>query len=106
VAWAPFSSGCIAVPQIRDFLSGKWSAELGRLSFPLYLMHGPVMCFLGEPLTRGMGGSILLRFGIDLLVIAVSIAAAYLFLPFNNLALRVSRMTGKFVSTTSSSSAI
>jgi peptidoglycan/LPS O-acetylase OafA/YrhL len=89
--------GCIAVPQIRNFLSGKWSAELGRISFPLYLMHGPVMCIIGEPLTRSMGSSMFLKFGIDLLIIAVSVGAAYLFLPINTFAIWISRVTGNFV---------
>jgi peptidoglycan/LPS O-acetylase OafA/YrhL len=89
--------GCIAVPRIRKLLNGRLAAELGRISFPLYLVHGPVMGILGEPLTRIMGNSMLLRFGIDLLVIGVSIGAAYLFAPVNNFANQVSSLVGKYV---------
>ncbi|MBK1660526.1 acyltransferase family protein [Paracraurococcus ruber] len=33
--------------RLRDALSGPWAAWLGRLSFPLYLVHVPVICSAG-----------------------------------------------------------
>lgn len=86
--------GCIGAPQVRAFLCGAVSAWLGRLSFPLYLMHGPVMWVVGEPLMRN-AGSISSSIGIDVLTVALSFLAAWLFLPVNDFALRVSRDVGQ-----------
>ena len=86
--------GCMAIPQIRNFLSGAFSSELGRISFPLYLMHGPAMHIIGEPLTRNVGASTALRLGIDVLVVVASVGAAYAFVPVNNFAIWMSRQVG------------
>jgi peptidoglycan/LPS O-acetylase OafA/YrhL len=93
-AWA-LTVGSIAVPWMRRFLSGKFSRQLGKLSFPLYLMHGPVMSVIGEPLMRIAGGSIGGRIVADLTVIVCSIGAAYVFLPVNVLAIRASQRFGR-----------
>jgi peptidoglycan/LPS O-acetylase OafA/YrhL len=34
-------------PRLRSLLSGRWGTMLGRLSFPLYLVHVPVLCSVG-----------------------------------------------------------
>jgi len=82
----PLTLGCIAIPGTRNWLSGTVSAHLGRISFPLYLMHGPVICFVGEPLMRHAGDS-LLKVLIQLTVVALSFASAYAFLPVNEFAI-------------------
>ncbi|HEV7407063.1 MAG TPA: acyltransferase [Bradyrhizobium sp.] len=94
IATSALMLGCMAIPQIRSFLSGAFSSELGRISFPLYLMHGPAMHIIGEPLTRSVGASTALRFGIDVLVVVASVGAAYAFLPVNNFAIWMSRQVG------------
>lgn len=34
-------------PKFRRYLSAPWASHLGRLSFPLYLVHIPVLCSVG-----------------------------------------------------------
>jgi peptidoglycan/LPS O-acetylase OafA/YrhL len=90
--------GCIAIPGIREFLSGSLSVELGRISFPLYLMHGPVRNIIGEPLMRNFGASIEGQLAVDLIVIVGSIGAAYALLPVNVFAISVSQCFGRWIS--------
>jgi peptidoglycan/LPS O-acetylase OafA/YrhL len=92
--------GCIAMPGIRAFLSGSLSIELGRISFPLYLIHGAVRNIVGEPLMRGVGGSIAGQLAVDLIVIVGSIGAAYALLPVNIFAISVSQRFGRWISVT------
>ena len=37
-------------PSLRRVLSARWGVVLGRLSFPLYLLHVPVICSAGSAL--------------------------------------------------------
>jgi peptidoglycan/LPS O-acetylase OafA/YrhL len=83
----PLTLGCIGIPRIRNWLSGTVSAHLGKISFPLYLMHGPVLCFVGEPLMRHFGDGLLLKVLIEFAVVALSFASAYAFLPVNEFAI-------------------
>jgi peptidoglycan/LPS O-acetylase OafA/YrhL len=83
--------GCIAIARIRNWLSGPISAHLGKISFPLYLMHGPVLCFVGEPLMRHFGHSLGLKILIELTVVVLSFAAAYAFWPVNEFAISAAR---------------
>jgi peptidoglycan/LPS O-acetylase OafA/YrhL len=111
VAWGmlsaiPLTVGCIALRPVRDFLSGQVSKELGRLSFPLYLIHGPVICFIGEPLTRYTGDAFALKIAVQGGVILASFAAAWAFVPVNEFAIRASHrfatnVTGAFFGTLS-----
>jgi len=89
--------GCIAVPTTRRWLSGTVSRELGRISFPLYLVHAPVIWIVGEPLTRTIGHSIASKFAIDMLVVLLSFALAYAFAPVNTFAMHTSRVFGKWL---------
>jgi peptidoglycan/LPS O-acetylase OafA/YrhL len=97
VGTLPLTLGCIALPATRNWLSGSMSAHLGRISFPLYLMHGPVLCFVGEPLTRHVGDSLLLKILIQLAVVALSFAAAYAFLPVNEFAINLAHRFARLV---------
>ena len=35
-------------PSLHSFLSGRWAVFLGRISFPLYLVHVPILCSVGS----------------------------------------------------------
>jgi peptidoglycan/LPS O-acetylase OafA/YrhL len=89
--------GCIAFSRIRNWLSGPISAHLGKISFPLYLMHGPVICFVGEPLMRHFGHGLGLKILIELAVVVLSFAAAYAFWPVNEFAISVARRFAELV---------
>jgi hypothetical protein len=93
--------GSICVPQVRTFLANPLSLHFGKICFPLYLMHGAVMWIVGEPLTRNAGQTIGSRLAIDLLVVLLSFAAAYAFLPLNRVGIWVARRTGDLVTSTS-----
>jgi peptidoglycan/LPS O-acetylase OafA/YrhL len=92
----PFTLGCICLRPVREWLSNPLSAHLGEISFPLYLIHGPVIVLIGEPLTRHTE-SLSWRIGIDLLVVILSFVAAYAFVPVNKQAIAAShRFDGLF----------
>ena len=84
--------GSAAMLPTRRFLSNSLSRELGRLSFPLYLIHGPVLLIMGSPLTAGASGSGLLI--TDFALIAVSLGAAILFAPANVAGIIAARWVG------------
>jgi len=87
--------GCVAVPSVRNWLSSPLSDHLGKLSFPLYLIHGPVLCLVGDPLMRHAGTGFYAALSIDLFLIALSFAAAYLFSWTNTVAITVSHAIGE-----------
>jgi peptidoglycan/LPS O-acetylase OafA/YrhL len=88
--------GCIAAPQVRSFLSNGFSQWLGRISFPLYLIHGPILNIITEPLMPGPD-MIAGRFLVDLAAVGLSLIAAICFSPVNDLSIAVSRRFGRFV---------
>lgn len=102
LAWGMIASplvmiGCIATPAIRGFFSNGISQWLGWLSFPLYLVHGPVLCIVGIPLMQSHS-SIVAGLAIELLVIAVSILTAIPFAKWiNDPAVTLARRFGQFV---------
>jgi peptidoglycan/LPS O-acetylase OafA/YrhL len=93
----PLVLGCMVIPGTRNWLSGTVSAHLGRISFPLYLMHGPVLCFIGEPLTRYVGDALLLKVLIQFAVVVLSFVSAYAFLPVNEFAIGLAHRFAKWV---------
>jgi peptidoglycan/LPS O-acetylase OafA/YrhL len=102
MAWGVIGSstlivGCIAIPKIRDWLGGTVSTHLGKISFPLYLVHAAVIVFVGEPLMRRFGQGLPLRFLIDMAVVGLSFAAAYAFLPVNQFAIIASHRFARLV---------
>ena len=44
--------GSISIPDTHTFLENRLSSWLGAICFPLYLIHGPVIWLMGEPLMR------------------------------------------------------
>jgi peptidoglycan/LPS O-acetylase OafA/YrhL len=91
-----------ALPLARRLLTTRLSRVLGRLSFPLYLVHGPVLWVVGIPLATGRGP--LATAGADLLIVIVSFAAAAAFAPANTAGIAVARWAGKLVAPVTSQS--
>lgn len=87
--------GSISVPSTRAFLENRLSAWLGVICFPLYLMHGPVIWLMGEPLIRNLGHhGAAIKIVIEFTVIAASFVAARSFLWTERLAIAASRYIG------------
>lgn len=75
-------------------LSGSVSRWLGRVSFPLYLIHGPVM-FVFVPMFMWAEADNVKLLAVQIAVVAASLAASHALVPVNKLAVRVSRAVGK-----------
>jgi peptidoglycan/LPS O-acetylase OafA/YrhL len=84
--------GGIAVPAIRRGLSSPLSAWLGRISFPLYLVHAPVMGVMARFFDPAMGTAAMLAFWLG--TAGISVALAIMFEPVNSAAVRLSRAAG------------
>ena len=80
-----FYSSIHCIP-INRFFSSRVSLALGRISFPLYLIHGPVMWTIGLSLY----GEVDTVF-VNLAVILVSFVAAYLLVPVDTYSTYLSR---------------
>ncbi|QAU45911.1 hypothetical protein XH91_11460 [Bradyrhizobium guangzhouense] len=90
-------AGSIRLPSIRNLMSNPISEWLGWLSFPLYLVHGPVISLVGEPMMRS-NPSIAWGLTVDGLVIVGSITAAVLFAHLvNDPAVQLARWFGSVV---------
>ena len=89
-----FTLGVMQCAPIRTFLAHERLRALGRLSFPIYLTHWPIIFGLGSFSARSddaLGGALPARFLALLVSIAVTIFAATCFEPVDQIALRVSR---------------
>jgi peptidoglycan/LPS O-acetylase OafA/YrhL len=86
--------GSISIPDTRAFLENRLSSWLGAICFPLYLIHGPVIWLLGEPLMRNLGHGIAAKIVIEFAVIAASLVAARSFLWTEHLAIATARYIG------------
>jgi peptidoglycan/LPS O-acetylase OafA/YrhL len=89
-----FTVGIMQCGPIRTFLAHKRLSALGRLSFPIYLTHWPIIFGVGSfslvvlaPWTGALPARILAL----LISIAVTLVAAVCFEPVDQIALRVSR---------------
>lgn len=101
VASIALLAGIMLVRPARDFFSNRVSRWLGRMSFPLYLIHGPVLFAVSLPLLAalkdaglGNAGARLVTAGVTL---PVAILASFVLLPVNDLATRLSRQFGKML---------
>jgi peptidoglycan/LPS O-acetylase OafA/YrhL len=87
------------LPPLRRLLQLPISRWLGRLSFPLYLVHAPLAYSLCVFLLRQIQGLGFTRAATNLIVVALSIpaaiAVAWLFTPVNESAVRISRWIGR-----------
>jgi peptidoglycan/LPS O-acetylase OafA/YrhL len=89
-----FTIGIMQCAPIRTFLTHKYLSALGRLSFPIYLTHWPVIFGLGSFLlvvSQPWIGVIPARFLALTASIAVTVFAATHFERIDEIALRVSR---------------
>jgi peptidoglycan/LPS O-acetylase OafA/YrhL len=90
-------AGCVATPSARRLLESPLSIWLGWLSFPLYLVHGPVINVIGEPMMRAAGDTLAAKIGVDVLTGALSLIAATVFAKLvNDPAIQVSRRIGRY----------
>jgi peptidoglycan/LPS O-acetylase OafA/YrhL len=87
-------AGGISISGTRGFLENRLSGWLGVICFPLYLMHGPVIWLLGEPLMRNWGHGVATKIVIELVVIAASLVVARSFLWTERLAIAAARYIG------------
>jgi peptidoglycan/LPS O-acetylase OafA/YrhL len=91
------TAGCLRFERVRKWLSNPLSSHLGRISFPLYLIHGPIMLVVGAPLMqRYWQGSVAAGLAIGLATVAVSIVASYALVPVNEISIKISRRIGEF----------
>jgi len=94
LAAAAFTLACTTVPTIRRFLSTPLSTWLGAISFPLYLTHGSVMVFVGEPVMRHFGQTMAMNLLINAGLVALSIGVAIIAVPVNEMSIKASRAFG------------
>lgn len=82
-------------PHAQRVLSSPLSRWLGRISFPLYLVHGPVMWMVGLHIVPQ--DESLLAILARLVLVALSLAAAAAFTPINDFAIAVSHRLGRLI---------
>lgn len=90
-----FFIGVIISPQSKTFMSTKCSRFLGTISFPLYLIHAPILYVVGMPLYMAHQDSIGIKILAGFIGIIVAIIAAILLIPVNTLAMNISRFVGR-----------
>jgi peptidoglycan/LPS O-acetylase OafA/YrhL len=89
-----FTVGIMQCAPIRTFLAHKRLRALGRLSFPIYLTHWPIIFGVGSfslLILAPRIGPLPARFFALAISIALTVIAAMCFEPVDQLALRVSR---------------
>ena len=86
-------SSIIMLESSRRFLETRFSLFLGKISFPLYLVHIPVFDLFTIPLWR-LTGSVLLTLISD---VAIAIAIArFMVVPINEYSISLSRGLGRY----------
>lgn len=93
--------GLISLKPARTALSQPWLVRQSRLSFPLYLVHWPILFGPAASLflmLHDMTGLATARAGTIVAGIALAFAASLLFLPVDRGALALSRLIRKWVS--------
>lgn len=68
-----------ACPTLRTAFDGRWSAFLGWISFPIYLVHIPILCSLGSATfltVLAMAGPKVASLSAAIVTVAASVAAA------------------------------
>ena len=96
IAWC---SGAIFLAPLRHLFELPLSRWLGRISFPLYLVHAPLVYSWCLYLLRQLGTLGLTQVTTNLIVVAISvpvaILVAWLFTPINEFAIAIARRLGK-----------
>lgn len=93
--------GLIELQAARDFLSRPWLVAVSRLSFPIYLIHWPILLGPAAALflvLNGLVGIELARLGAIVAGICLAFAASTFFLPIDRYALELSRRLRKRMS--------
>jgi len=93
--------GLIDLQVARDLLSRPWLVERSKLSFPLYLIHWPILCGPAAALfllLNGVVGIELARLIAIVAGICLAFAASTFFLPLDRRALELSRALRKRMS--------
>ncbi len=93
--------GLIEQQAARDFLSRPWLVAGSRLSFPIYLIHWPILLGPAAALFLALNGVIgteLARLGAIVAGICFAFAASTFFLPIDRYALELSRRLRKRMS--------
>lgn len=86
--------GCITIPAVRIWLSSPLSRWLGTISFPLYLVHGPIMMIFGAPFYQADSVP---RLAVQFAIVFLAFVVAVVFTPVNEFAVRISRWVGEAV---------
>lgn len=98
VAWC---AAWMFLAPLRRLLESRLSTWLGVVSFPLYLIHAPLVYSLCLYLLRQTEGFGITHAAANMIVVAVAmpvaILAAWLFTPVNQLAVTVARWLGRVV---------
>ena len=93
--------GLIELQAARDFLSRPWLVAGSRFSFPIYLIHWPILLGPAAALFLVLNGLIGIewaRLGAIVAGICLALAASTLFLPIDRYALELSRRLRKRMS--------
>lgn len=90
-----FFFGTMHAAQANSFLSNRFSRWIGKLSFPLYLVHAPMIFVVGMPLYMSAPQQPIYLFGAGLVTVGASFACAAVFLPIDKLSTLVSRFVGR-----------
>lgn len=87
--------GLSASPSADAFLSSKISQTLGDISFPVYLLHAPMIFAVGLPIyvSAGDANGAMLVAGIAALIASIVLSIA--FVPINNISVLASRYIGR-----------
>lgn len=96
LATVVLTTGCICFSPARTLLESRLSRALGRISFALYLVHGPILVFVGDPLTQRFGTSRTALVAVDLAVIAISFLAALPMMKVTDYSILISRAAGRY----------
>jgi peptidoglycan/LPS O-acetylase OafA/YrhL len=96
-----FFSSMIWITPIRSFFEKKPSLFLGRISFPLYLLHGPVLWTFSLSLKTMLARFVPIdgnvNFVIGFATVLVSIGVSIAFLPVEKFAIAASRSFGTWL---------
>jgi peptidoglycan/LPS O-acetylase OafA/YrhL len=92
------TAGCIFSRPLSGLLSGPVSRFLGRISFPLYLIHGPLLLAYGNNAYRWVEAPTdLQKLLLNLSILAVCICIAALLVPTDRLGIAVAKRFSMYV---------